>query len=138
MGGVFGILSSLLVTKLEKKFKRGFLISFLLLVGGGIGTAFITFFPHWLTTGIGFGLWGGSITMMSILLTTYKQESIDTKIFGRVEGSLTSLSYLSLPLAGLIGGFVINSFNSTLTYLLAGLLVISSGIINAFSPLREI
>lgn len=136
-GGLFGILASLLTTKLEKKFNRGFLISFLLIVGGGMGTALITFIPHWLTTGIGFGLWGGSITMMSILLTTYKHENIETKIFGRVEGSLTSLSYLSLPLAGLIGGFLINSFNSLLTYLLAGLLVVSSGVITKFSPLRN-
>ncbi|WJX08339.1 MFS transporter [Bacillus cereus] len=137
-GGIFGILGSLLIGPLMNKFSREKLMTYLLLFGGGLGTLLIALIPNWLATGIGFGIWGGSITIMAIILTTYKQQNISNDIFGRVEGALTSLSYLSLPLAGLIGGVLINNFSSVLTYTIAGLTVVLCGFISLFMPLKKV
>ncbi|KZE63292.1 hypothetical protein AWM68_15990 [Fictibacillus phosphorivorans] len=136
--GIFGMLGSLIVEPLIKKFKRGYIISFLPILGGGTGALIVAVFPNWMSTAIGFGLWGGSITTLSILLNTYKQESIENDLYGRVEGSLTSISYLSIPLAGLIGGLSIQGIGSLLTYLVAGCSVILAGVLSFFSPLRKI
>lgn len=136
--GIFGMLGSLVVEPLVKKFKRGYVISFLPILGGGIGAFIVALFPNWITTAIGFGLWGGCITTLSILLNTYKQESIENDLYGRVEGSLTSISYLSIPLAGLIGGLAIQGVGSVFTYLIAGCSVILAGVLSFFSPLRKI
>ncbi|MFE4522458.1 MFS transporter [Cytobacillus firmus] len=136
--GIFGMLGSLVVEPLINKFKRGYIISFLPILGGGVGALIVAVFPHWISTAIGFGLWGGSITTLSIILNTYKQESIENELYGRVEGSLTSISYLSIPLAGLIGGLSIQGIGSLPTYLVAGCSVILAGLLAFFSPLRKI
>lgn len=136
--GICGMLGSLMVEPLINKFKRGYIISFLPILGGGVGAILVALFPHWISTAIGFGLWGGSITTLSIILNTYKQESIGNNLYGRVEGSLTSISYLSIPLAGLIGGLSIQGVGSLLTYLVAGCSVILAGLLAFFSPLRKI
>lgn len=136
--GIFGIFGSLIVEPLVKLFKRGYVLSFLPVIGGGIGAFIIAVFPSWISTAIGFGLWGGCITTMSILLNTYKQQSIENNLYGRVEACLTSVSYLSIPLAGIIGGLSIHGIGSVWTYLIAGFSVILAGLISFLSPLREI
>ncbi|EIT86670.1 macrolide-efflux protein [Fictibacillus macauensis ZFHKF-1] len=136
--GIFGMLGSLVVEPLMNKIKRGYIISFLPVLGGGVGALLVAVFPHWISTAIGFGLWGGSITTLSVILNTYKQESIENNLYGRVEGSLTSISYVSIPLAGFIGGLSIQGLGSLPTYLVAGCSVMLAGLLAFFSPLRKI
>lgn len=136
-GGILGIIGGLIVSPLVKRYNKATIISVLLILGGGIGTVMIALVPHWIMTAIGFGIWGGSITIMAVILNTYKQKTIPVELFGRVEGSLTSLSYLALPSAGFIGGTLIHSFTSTVTYLIAGVSVVLAGVINLKSALRS-
>lgn len=136
-GGILGMIGGMIVSPLVKRYNKTAIISALLILGGGIGAVLIALVPHWIMTAIGFGLWGGSITIMAVILNTYKQKTIPAELFGRVEGSLTSLSYLALPSAGFIGGTLIHSFTSTVTYLIAGASVVVAGLINLKSALRS-
>lgn len=136
--GIFGLAGSLVTETLTKFVQKGRLIAFLLLGGGSTGAVLIALVPHWVATAAGFGIWGGSITVIVTLLNTYKQETIDNQIFGRTEGALTALSYIALPLAGLLGGFAISEWDSMTAYLLAGVFVVSAGFVHVFSGLRKL
>ncbi|MGZ4163705.1 MAG: MFS transporter [Tumebacillaceae bacterium] len=136
--GIFGILGSLVTPPLTRKIKRGIILCFLMIIGGAIGGVLIALIPHWFTLALGLGILGGTVTSMNIILNSYKQETIDNEVFGRVEGSLTSVSYLSIPLGGLLAGFTMHSLGSAFTYLLATGAIVVAGLICLGTPLRKI
>lgn len=136
--GVFGILGALVTPPLTKKIKRGLLLCLLMIVGGAIGGVLIALIPYWWTLALGLGVLGGTVTSMNIILNSYKQETIDNELFGRVEGSLTSVSYLSIPLGGLLAGFTMHSLGSAFTYSLATGAIVVAGLICLGTPLRKI
>ncbi|TCP53858.1 Na+/melibiose symporter-like transporter [Tumebacillus sp. BK434] len=137
--GIFGIIGALITPQLTKRFRRGFLLSFMMIFGGGLGGGLIALVPYWIATGLGLGILLGSVVVMNVILNAYKQGNIDNQMFGRVEGAITSISNCCIPLAGVVGGITIGlSSGSVITYLLATAMIVGSGLISFFTPLRKI
>ncbi|ASS74414.1 hypothetical protein CIG75_05045 [Tumebacillus algifaecis] len=137
--GIFGILGALISQPLTKRFRRGQLLSTLMTFGGLIGGGLIALVPHWIATGLGLGVLLGSVVVMNVILNAYKQGNIDNQMFGRVEGAITSISNCCIPLAGMVGGVTIGmASGSVITYLLATAMIVASGLISFFTPLRKI
>lgn len=136
--GIFGIVSSLITEPLTKKVSNGHLLCILLFTGGGIGSFLFALFPNWFAALLGIGIWAGCLISINIILNTHKQRTVDNKIFGRIEGILTSIAYVSFPVAGLLGGALISSAGSIITYLIAAGSVISAGMVAFYTDLRKI
>ncbi|MFD2169562.1 MFS transporter [Tumebacillus lipolyticus] len=137
--GIFGIIGALITPPLTKRFRRGMLLSCLMVFGGLIGGGLIALVPHWIAVGLGLGILLGSVVAMNVILNAYKQGNIDNQMFGRVEGAITSISNCCIPLSGLVGGITIGlAGGSLITYLLATAMIVISGLISFFTPLRKI
>lgn len=135
--GVFGIAGSLVIMRLIKKYPKGLLLGSFMLFGGGIGSLLIALVPSWWGAGLGLGIWTGSLTMGMVILNTYKQQTVDNQIYGRVEGALTAISYITLPLGGLVGGMMMQGSGDSMTHLLSTVAVVLAGSIIFLSPLRK-
>lgn len=139
MVGIFGIIGALVTPQLTKRFRRGPLLTFMMIFGGGIGGGLIALVPNWIATGLGLGILLGSVVVMNVILNAYKQGNIDNQMFGRVEGAITSISNCCIPLAGVVGGITIGlASGSVITYLLATAMIVGAGLISYFTPLRKI
>jgi predicted MFS family arabinose efflux permease len=90
-------------------------------------------------------LWGLSIACQSFVIVgffTYRQNVVPSAILGRTVGVTRLISYLAIPPAGIIGGWLMSRFQSSLVIFVTGglLIVLASGVsvaLKMFHPQRS-
>lgn len=134
--GVGGLLGSIIVVPLERRFRRGILIPVLLGIGA-IGLTYAIWSKYWLAPGIAFGIAMTCNIAWNTIVASVRQETVPTDMQGRVLGSSRVLTRLAMPLGALAGGFI-SDFNPVAIFVLASLTKIIEVIIALTSPIRKL
>ncbi|PEK40953.1 MFS transporter [Bacillus toyonensis] len=134
--GVGGLLGSIIVIPLERRFRRGTLIPTLLGVGA-IGLTYAIWSEYWLAPGISFGIAMICNIAWNTIVATVRQETVPTDMQGRVLGFSRVLTRLAMPLGALVGG-LISDFNPVAIFILASTTKVIEVIIALTSPIRKL
>lgn len=98
-----GLIGAAFISQIRKKFGRGNIYTFCLLIDV-IGITSLIFAPTWWTIGIALGIRTFSTTLSNIVYFTIRQEFTPNHLLGRVAGTSSMLMKLTLPLGLLIAG----------------------------------
>lgn len=71
----------------------------------------------------------GSVTLLAINWFTLRQETVPSKLLGRVISSTRMVAFLALPFSAMIAGFLAESINVLSIFLVAGAFAIVSSIV---------
>ncbi|MDM5186025.1 MFS transporter [Bacillus sp. DX4.1] len=134
--GVGGLLGSIIVIPLERRFRRGILIPILLGVGA-IGLTYAIWSEYWLAPGISFGIAMICNIAWNTIVASVRQETVPTDMQGRVLGFSRVLTRLAMPL-GALGGGLIADFNPVAIFILASTTKIIEVIIALTSPIHKL
>lgn len=134
--GVGGLLGSIIVVPLERRFRRGVLIPVLLGVGA-IGLTYAIWSEYWLAPGIAFGIVMTCNIAWNTIVASVRQETVPPDMQGRVLGFSRVLTRLAMPLGALVGGFI-SDFNPVAIFVLASITKIVEVIIALTSPIRKL
>ncbi|PGF05952.1 MFS transporter [Bacillus pseudomycoides] len=134
--GVGGLVGSIIVVPLEKRFRRGILIPALLGIGA-IGLTYAIWSKFWLAPGIAFGIAMVCNIAWNIIVASVRQETVPMDIQGRVLGFSRVLTRLAMPLGALVGG-VISDYNPVAVFILASVTKFIEVIIALTSPIRKL
>ncbi|MGI2729409.1 MFS transporter [Bacillus cytotoxicus] len=134
--GVGGLVGSIIVVPLEKRFRRGNLIPALLGIGA-IGLTYAIWSKFWLAPGIAFGIAMVCNIAWNIIVASVRQETVPMDIQGRVLGFSRVLTRLAMPLGALVGG-VISDYNPVAIFILASATKFIEVIIALTSPIRKL
>lgn len=134
--GVGGLLGSIIVIPLERRFRRGILIPTLLGVGA-IGLTYAIWSEYWLAPGISFGIAMICNIAWNTIVASVRQETVPTDMQGRVLGFSRVLTRLAMPLGALVGG-LISDFNPVAIFILASTTKVIEVIIALTSPIRKL
>ncbi|EOP60078.1 macrolide-efflux protein [Bacillus cereus VD136] len=134
--GVGGLVGSIIVVPLEKRFRRGILIPALLGIGA-IGLTYAIWSKFWLAPGIAFGIAMVCNIAWNIIVASVRQETVPMDIQGRVLGFSRVLTRLAMPLGALVGG-VISDYNPVAVFILASATKFIEVIIALTSPIRKL
>ncbi|EOP02950.1 hypothetical protein ICS_05447 [Bacillus cereus BAG2O-3] len=134
--GVGGLVGSIIVLPLEKRFRRGILIPALLGIGA-IGLTYAIWSKFWLAPGIAFGIAMVCNIAWNIIVASVRQETVPMDIQGRVLGFSRVLTRLAMPLGALVGG-VISDYNPVAIFILASATKFIEVIIALTSPIRKL
>ncbi|HDX9712622.1 TPA: MFS transporter [Bacillus cereus] len=134
--GVGGLVGSIIVVPLEKRFRRGILIPALLGIGA-IGLTYAIWSKFWLAPGIAFGIAMVCNIAWNIIVASVRQETVPMNIQGRVLGFSRVLTRLAMPLGALVGG-VISDYNPVAIFILASATKFIEVIIALTSPIRKL
>ncbi len=132
-----GVAGSLAVMYLDRYFKRGRLIPFLLLAGT-CGFLLAAWSRSWLAPGIGFALVTACNTAWSVLSASVRQENVPPELLGRVLSFSRVLTRTAMPAGALLGGWMTGALTPGAVFLLAaGAKLLEVGIALA-SPIRRL
>ncbi|PED06223.1 MFS transporter [Bacillus pseudomycoides] len=134
--GVGGLVGSIIVVPLEKRFRRGILIPTLLGIGA-IGLTYAIWSKFWLAPGIAFGIAMVCNIAWNIIVASVRQETVPIDMQGRVLGFSRVLTRLAMPLGALVGG-VISEYNPVAIFILASATKFIEVIIALTSPIRKL
>lgn len=134
--GLGGLVGSIIVVPLEKRFRRGILIPVLLGIGA-IGLTYAIWSKFWLAPGIAFGIAMVCNIAWNIIVASVRQETVPINLQGRVLGFSRVLTRLAMPLGALVGG-MISDYNPVSIFILASATKFVEVIIALVSPIRKL
>jgi MFS family permease len=137
MIGVGGVLGSLVIVPLARRFRRGALYS-ALLTCGLLGRGAMVVLHWWWIPGLSLALVAGCDVAWIVLSTSVRQERIPRQLMGRVLSFSRLLSNAAMPLGAVIGGFLAQSYDPQLVFLLAALTKGGEALIARFSAIRKL
>jgi Na+/melibiose symporter-like transporter len=103
ISAVGGIIGASLISRIRKRFGRGNIYTFCLLIDV-IGMACLIFAPTWWAIGIALALRTCATTASNIVYFTIRQEFTPNHLLGRVAGTSSMLMKLTLPFGLFIAG----------------------------------
>ncbi|MFZ5815693.1 MAG: MFS transporter [Bacillota bacterium] len=118
MLGVGGLSGSIAIVPLSRRFRRGVLYP-AILTFGMIGLLLMAGLRTWWAPGLGFGMVSACNIAWVVLSTSVRQELIPGALMGRVLAFSRILSTAAMPLGAALGGFLTQSFDPALIFLLA-------------------
>lgn len=116
--GAGGLLGTLLVVPLERRFRRGLLIPVLLSIGM-IGFTLIIWNRYWLMPGIAFGIVSLCNIGWNTLVQSLRQETVPPDMLGRVLGFSRMFTRLAMPLGAMTGAFLSAHYGPEAVFALA-------------------
>ncbi|MHB8076518.1 MFS transporter [Desulfosporosinus fructosivorans] len=116
--GVGGLIGSLIIVPLERRFRRGVLIPALLMMGT-VGFIYASVSNFWLAPGIAFGAVTACNVAWNTLVTSVRQETVPPDMLGRVLGFSRVFTRLAMPLGGMVGALISSNFNPAAVFLVA-------------------
>ncbi len=134
--GAGGIIGTLVVVSLEKRLRRGVLITILLVVGAvGFGMAALS--SYWLMPGIALGI----VTLCNVgwntLIQSLRQETVPQELLGRVLGFSRVFTRLAMPLGAMVGAFVSEHYGMAAVFVIATVAKMFEVLIVSVSPMRK-
>jgi MFS family permease len=112
MLGVGGVLGSLAIVPLVRRYRRGALYPAILLFGMS-GLLIMAGVRSWWAPGLGFGMVSACNVAWVVLSTSVRQELIPGGLMGRVLSFTRMLSTAAMPVGATLGGFMMKSFDPT-------------------------
>ena len=134
--GAGGLLGSLIVVPLARRFRRGFLIPALLCVGM-TGFLFAAWSPFWLAPGMAFGIAMACNVAWNAIVHAVRQETVPPDMLGRVFGITRMLTRLAMPLGAMAGG-LISRFDPAAVFVVAAVAKGLEAVIALCSPIRKL
>nr|WP_232345324.1 MFS transporter [Paenactinomyces guangxiensis] len=134
--GVGGLIGSMVVIPLDKRFRRGILIPILLGIGA-IGLIFAITSRFWLAPGIAFGIATVCNVAWNSLVASVRQETVPSDMLGRVLGFSRVFTRLAMPLGAFVGSFI-SSINPASVFVLAAVTKGLEVVIALVSPIRKL
>ncbi len=134
--GAGGLLGTLAVVPLEKRFRRGVLIPVLLTVGM-LGFTLIIWSRYWLMPGIAFGIVSLCNIGWNTLVQSLRQETVPPDMLGRVLGFSRMFTRLAMPLGAMAGAFLSSRYGPAAVFALAAGAKLVEVLIALCSPIRK-
>ena len=103
ISAIGGIVGATVVSRVQKKFGRGNIYTFCLLIDV-VGMGCLLFAPTWWAIGIALAIRTFSTTISNIIYFTIRQEFTPNHLLGRVAGTSSMFMKLTLPLGLFIAG----------------------------------
>lgn len=137
MLGVGGILGSLAIVPLTRRFRRGQIYPALLLFGM-TGLLIMATLRTWWAPGLGFGMVSACNVAWVVLSTSVRQENIPGELMGRVLSFTRVLATAAMPLGATLGGLLVERFDPSLVFLIAASTKLVEALIARFSAMRSL
>lgn len=118
MLGVGGLLGSIAIVPLARRYRRATLYPALLTVGMA-GLLIMATARIWWAPGLGFGLVSACNIAWVVLSTSVRQELIPAHLMGRVLAFSRILSTAAMPVGATLGGLLSRSFDPAVIFLIA-------------------
>lgn len=103
ISAIGGFIGALVVSRIRKKFGRGNIFTYCILIDA-IGMALLIFAPTWWAIGIALAIRTFSTTVSNIVYFTIRQEFTPNHLLGRVAGTSSMLMKLTLPIGLFLAG----------------------------------
>jgi MFS family permease len=137
MLGVGGIIGSLAIVPLSRRFRRGQIYPEMLLFGM-TGLLIIATVRTWWAPGLGFGMVSACNVAWVVLSTSVRQENIPSDLMGRVLSFTRVLSTAAMPLGATLGGVMIERFDPTFVFMIAAAAKLVEALVARFSAMRSL
>ncbi|SFJ81496.1 MFS transporter [Thermoflavimicrobium dichotomicum] len=134
--GIGGLIGSMVVIPLDKRFRRGVLIPILLGIGA-IGLVFAITSRFWLAPGIALGIATVCNVSWNSIVASVRQETVPSDMLGRVLGFSRVFTRLAMPLGAFVGSFI-SSINPSAVFVLAAVTKGLEVVIALVSPIRKL
>lgn len=123
ISAVGGFIGALLVSRIRKKFGRGNIFTFCLLIDA-IGMALLIFAPTWWAIGIALAIRTFSTTVLNIVYFTIRQEFTPNHLLGRVAGTSSMLMKLTLPAGLFLAGLWAEWFPIRILFMMSTVIIV--------------
>jgi MFS family permease len=137
MLGVGGILGSVAIVPLARRYRKGVLYPAMLSLGF-LGLLILAGVRTPWAPGLGFGIVAACDTAWVVLSTSVRQELIPPHMMGRVLSFSRLLSTAALPVGAVLGGVLVTAVDPAWVFLLAAAFKGSEALIARFSSIREL
>jgi MFS family permease len=134
--GVGGLVGSIIVIPLDKRFRRGVLIPILLGIGT-IGLVFPIVSSFWLAPGIALGIATICNVTWNSLVASVRQETVPSEMLGRVLAFSRVFTRLAMPLGAMVGSYI-STINPIAVFILATVAKGLEVFIALVSPIRKL
>jgi MFS family permease len=135
---VGGLLGTLAIVPLERRFRRGTLYSGII-VWGMVGLAMTaTLRSWWWGPGVGMAVLLSCNLAWIIITTSVRQEQIPADLRGRVLSFSRVLSTASMPLGATLGGLITQRFDPVVVFMVAIATKVVELLITRFSSMRKL
>lgn len=135
--GIGGLLGSVAIVPLARRYSRGALYPTLLLFGL-CGYLIMAFVHSWWASGLGWGMGFACNVAWVVLSTSVRQEQIPGELMGRVLGVSRMFSVSAMPIGATVGGIMVGFFNPMYIFLFAAFTKGIEFLIAALSPMRKL
>lgn len=136
MLGAGGIIGTLIVVPLEKRLRRGVLITILLMVGA-VGFSMAAFSRYWLMPGIALGIVSLCNIGWNTVIQSLRQETVPQELLGRVLGFSRVFTRLAMPLGAMVGAFISEHYGAAAVFIIATVAKLLEIVIVSVSPMRK-
>lgn len=137
MLGVGGIIGSLAIVPLTKRFRRGQLYPAMLLFGMA-GLLVMATVRAWWAPGLGFGMVSACNVAWVVLSTSVRQEKIPADLMGRVLSFTRVLSTAAMPIGATLGGLLVEQIDPAFVFGIAAATKLVEALIARFSAMRAL
>lgn len=133
--GVGAVCGSLLAPRLGQKMAAGQLI-LCACIGEGLAASLLLVMQDWIGVGIAWGLVSACISVVVVTYFTLRQQIIPNTILGRVIAITRLISYCAIPVASLVGGWLLRhhfAFNDLVW--IGSVVMVLNGLLGWLTPL---
>lgn len=118
MLGVGGVLGSIAILPLSRRFRRGQLYPVIIFFGL-VGLLVMAGLRTWWAPGLGFGMVSACNIAWVVLSTSVRQELIPADLMGRVISFTRMLSTAAMPVGATLGGILVERMDPAVIFLIA-------------------
>lgn len=137
MLGVGGVLGSLAIVPLTRRFRRGTLYPMILLFGMA-GLLVMASVRLWWAPGLGFGMVSACNVAWVVVSTSVRQELIPGELMGRVLSFTRILSTAAMPVGATLGGLLMKSMDPAVVFLTAAACKAIEVLIARYSAMHDL
>lgn len=123
ISAIGGFIGAIVVSRIRKKFGRGNIYTYCILVDA-IGMALLIFASTWWAIGIALAIRTFSTTISNIVYFTIRQEFTPNHLLGRVAGTSSMLMKLTLPLGLFLAGLWAEWFPIRILFIISTLIFV--------------
>lgn len=135
--GVGAVCGSMIAPILGKRFPAGRLILAGCLSQGG-AMSLLACFHNWIGIGIAGGLMFGCASIVIVTYFTLRQKVVPNNYLGRVIATTRLISYCAIPVASLLGGWLLQlHFSYQVLVILGSLIMILNALLGWLTPLNQ-
>jgi Na+/melibiose symporter-like transporter len=137
MLGIGGVLGSVLIVPLNRRFRKGLLYPGILAFGL-CGLLIMALVRTWWAPGLGFGMVSACNIAWVVLSTSVRQTLIPSELMGRVLSFSRIVSLAAMPLGAMAGGYLISRVDPAWVFYAAAITKLVEMLIAQFSEMKRL